>query len=334
MSESTMKAVVVSEPGGPEVLEVREVPRPELRPGEVRVRVATSGVNRADLLQRRGAYPVPPGWPTDILGLEFSGEIEAVGPGVIDSAPGDRVMGLVGGGGYAEFVRVPERQLLPVPTHLDLRQAGALPEAFLTAFDAMILQAGLAAGETVLIHAIGSGVGTAALQLARATGARTLGTSRTPAKLDAALHLGLDTPIDASSGSWTESVLEATGGRGADVIVDLVGGPYLGGNVACVASRGRIITVGVPGGRTGELDLRALMGRRASITGTVLRARPDEEKATLIQMARRRLSPQFEAGLLKPVLERTFTPSEAPEAHRTIEANRNFGKLLIDWTGA
>lgn len=329
-----MNAVLITQPGGPEVLKLARVPRPEPRAGEVRVRVATSGVNRADLLQRRGLYPVPPGWPTDILGLEFSGEIEALGPGVRDWAPGDRVMGLIGGGGYAEFVTLPARQLLPVPSDLDLQQAGALPEAFLTAFDAMILQAGLAAGETVLIHAIGSGVGTAALQLARATGARTLGTSRTPAKLEAATRLGLDTPIDASSGEWADAVLDATGGRGADVIVDLVGGPYLAANVACVASRGRIITVGVPGGRTGELDLRALMGRRASITGTVLRARPDEDKATLIQIARRRLVPQFESGLLQPVLERTFTPSEAPEAHRTIEANRNFGKLLIDWTGA
>ena len=334
MNSQMMTAVRTREAGGPDVLQIEQVPRPEPRHDEVRVRVASSGINRADLLQRRGAYPVPPGWPEDILGLEFAGTVDAMGETVRDVEVGDRVMGLVGGGGYAEYVTVSARQLLPVPAGLDLVTAGALPEAYLTAFDALMVQMSLVSGEHVLIHAIGSGVGTAALQLAHAAGAGTIGTSRTAAKLATAAHLGLDRAIHVTDDNWADAVLEATGGAGVDVVLDLVGGPYLAGNVRAVARRGRIITVGVSGGRAGELDLRALMGRRASITGTVLRARPEEEKATLIQTARRRLMPQFEAGLLHPVVDRTFSPAEAPDAHRYMEANLNFGKLLIDWTGA
>ena len=339
MSVDTMRAIVMRAPGGPEVLEVRQVPRPAVRDGEVRVRVATSGINRADLMQRRGLYPAPAGWPNDILGLEFSGHVEALGAGADEAEGADgfeigqAVMGLVGGGGYAEYVTVPARQLLPTPAGLDVVTAGALPEAFLTAFDALNLQMQVKAGETVLIHAVGSGVGTAALQLAHASGARTLGTARTAAKLEAARGLGLDEPLHVEGPGWHERVLSLTGGRGVDVIIDLVGAPYLADNLASLTTRGRMIVVGVPGGRAAEIDLRGLMARRASITGTVLRARPDEEKAALAQEARRRLIPQFERRALRPVLERTWTPAQAAEAHAFMEANRNFGKLLIDWTG-
>ncbi len=332
MAQGAMRAVVIREPGPPQVLEVREVPRPEPGPGEIRVQVAGSGINRADLLQRRGAYPAPPGWPQDIPGLEYSGVVEAVGPGVSLWRPGDAVMGLVGGGGYAEAVVVDEREALAVPRGMDPVEAAAFPEAWLTAWDAMVVQMGLSAGETVLIHAVGSGVGTAALQIARALGARTLGTSRTPAKLRKAEDLGLDVALDGGDAPWPDAVRDATDGRGVDVVVDLVGGPYVPGNLASVAERGRIVVVGVPGGTRADVDLRALMRRRASLTGTVLRARPREEKIALARDAARRLVPLVERAGLRPVTDRVFPPEQAPDAHEVMEANLNFGTLSIVWT--
>lgn len=331
MGQGAMRAVVIREPGPPDVLEVREVPRPEAGRGEIRVRVAASGINRADLLQRRGRYPAPPGYPQDIPGLEYAGVVDAVGPGATSWAPGDAVMGLVGGGGYAETVVVDEREAIAVPRGMDPVDAAALPEAWLTAWDAMVVQMGLSAGETVLIHAVGSGVGTAALQIARALGARTLGTSRTPAKLERARDLGLDVAVAAGDGAWVEGVREATDGRGVDVIVDLVGGGYTSGNVECVAERGRIVVVGVPAGSEATLDLRGLMRRRASLTGTVLRARPREEKVALARDAARRLVPLIERAGLRPVTDRRFAPEDAAEAHRVMEANLNFGTLSIVW---
>lgn len=240
-------------------------------------------------------------------------------------------MGLVGGGGYAEAVVVHEREAVPIPSGIDTVRAGAFPEAWFTAWDAMVLQMQLAAGEQVLIHAVGSGVGTAALQIARASGARTLGTSRTALKLERARKLGLDVAIPGGETDWSSQVMHETGGRGVDVIVDLVGGDYLTGDLDCVAEGGRIIVVGVPGGRTAEVDLRRLMSRRASIAGTVLRARPLEEKIALAQQVGRRLIPLIERSGAVPVVERTFAPDEAPEAHRMMEANLNFGTLSIVW---
>lgn len=326
-----MRAVVMARPGGPEVLGLREVPRPDPGRGEVRVRVAASGVNRADLLQRRGGYPAPPGWPSDVLGLEFAGTVDAVGADVRSVAEGDRVMGIVGGGGYAEHVVTHESTLVPVPEGLPLARAGAVPEAFMTAFDAIDLQCGLVSGETVLVHAAGSGVGTAAVQLAAAAGARTLGTSRTPAKLDRAAELGLDEPVAGGEADWPDRVLELTGGRGVDVVLDLVGAPYVAGNLAVLATGARWIVVGVTGGRTAPVDLRALMTRRATVRGTVLRARPLAEKAALAAAFRRRVVPLFERGTLRPVVDRTVAPEGAGEAHALMEDNKTFGKLLILW---
>lgn len=349
MSTSTMKAVVVTRPGGPEVLELRDVPRPEPGEGEVRVRVASSGVNRADLLQRLGGYPAPTGWPQEIPGLEFAGVVDAVGPGVGEGAldarsgdtaygagdgmaVGDAVMGIVGGGGYAEYVVTDARAVVPVPRGLDPVEAGAIPEVFMTAFDAAFLQCGLEAGETLLIHAVGSGVGTAALQMARAWGVTTVGTSRTPEKLERAIGMDLDHAVlGGADRDWPEDVLDATGGRGADVILDLVGGPYVAGNLAALAERGRWIVVGVPGGATADFDLRGLMRKRASVTGTVLRARPIEEKIELARAFESRVIPLFEEGEATPVIDRTFAPNQAPDAHRRMEENRNFGKLLLVW---
>lgn len=329
MSKS-MRAVVITEAGGPEVLHLREVPRPEPGPDEVRVRVATSGVNRADVLQRRGGYPAPAGAPPDIPGLEFSGIVDAVGAGVRRWSDGDRVMGIVAGGGYAEHVLCHEGSAVPVPAGMDAREAGAIPEAFMTAFDAVFLQEGLREGETLLVHAVGSGVGTAALQLGRAFGASVIGTSRTPAKLERAAALGLEHPVLGDQ-DWPEAVLDLTGGRGVDVILDLVGGPYLAGNQRVLGRRGRHVVVGVPGGARAEIDLRALMTRRASIRGTVLRARPVEEKAELARAFEERVLPLFDSGVLRPVIDAVVPAERAGEVHARMEGNESFGKLLLEW---
>lgn len=327
-----MRAVMMIGRGEPDVLVTADVEAPVPGPDQVLVEVAASGVNRADLLQRRGRYPVPPGAPENIPGLEYAGVVVECGAHVSALSVGDRVMGIVGGGGYARYVAVNEREAIPVPAELDLIQAGAVPEAFLTAFDALVAQADLRAGESVLVHAAGSGVGTAALQLARWLGAEVYGTSRTVEKLRRARDLGLQHGISAAGPeSWCDALLDLTDGRGVDVVLDLVGGPYLADNVRALGSRGRIVTVGVTGGRSAELDLRALMGKRGSITGTVLRARPLEEKAALAQNFARVTLGAVADGRLKPVVDETFPPEAAPEAHRRMEANLNFGKLLIVW---
>jgi NADPH2:quinone reductase len=323
-----MRAVVIREPGGPGVLELREVARPEPGPGEVRVRVSASGLNRADLLQRRGAYPAPPGWPADIPGLEFAGTVEALGEGAEAQAfrIGDRVMGIVGGGGCAEAIVTHARELVPVPANLSLGDAGAVPEVFTTAFDALFLQMEL------LVHAVGSGVGTAALQLARAAGARVIGTSRTAAKLARAKELGLDEAVHVEDAGWPARVLELTGGRGADVILDLVGGPYLEGSQKALAHRGRMIVVGVTGGGKAELDLRALLTKRASITGTVLRSRSREEKIEVARAFTERVVPLLASGAVRPVVDQVYRPEQVAEAHARLEADDTFGKLLLDWS--
>ncbi len=325
----TMRAIVVREPGGPEVLKLERVPLPMPGRGQVRVRVAASGVNRADLLQRRGSYPAPPGWPADIPGLEYVGVVDALGEGA-EAEVGQRVMGIVGGGGYAEAVVVHARELVPVPEGMSLADAGAVPEVFMTAFDALFLQLRLVLGESVLIHAVGSGVGTAALQLAVAAGARVIGTSRTAAKLTRAAELGLERGIVAE-GEWAPRVLELTGGRGVDVILDLVGGPYLAGNQKVLATGGRMIVVGVTGGPKAEIDFRTLMAKRASITGTVLRARPLEEKIALARAFADRVVPLLANRRLRPVTDAVYRPEQVADAHRRLEASDTFGKLVLLW---
>ncbi len=329
MSE-TMQAVVISEFGDPEVLELRTVERPDPGPREILVRVRSSGVNRADLLQRVGRYPAPAGVPKDIPGLEYAGLVEAAGAEVELWKEGDRVMGILGGGGYAEYVTVHERMAVRVPAGLSLEDAGAIPEVFMTAFDALFRQMGLSEGETVLIHAVGSGVGTAAVQLAQAAGVRAIGTSRTREKVEQALTLGLDVAV-LGDDEWPERVFAASGGQGVDVILDLVGGDYLEGNLRVLAQGGRQIVVGVPSGPRGEIDLRLLMGKRALIKGTVLRARPLEEKIALAREFEHRVCPLFAARTVRPVVHRTYPATEAAEAHRAMAGNENFGKLLILW---
>ena len=324
-----MLAVVIPEFGEPDVLRLGTVPSPRPDPRDLVVRVGASGVNRADLLQRRGLYPPPPG-ESEVPGLEFAGVVDEVGEGVTRWRPGDRVMGIVGGGGYAERVLVDERVAVAVPEGMETTAAGAIPEVYMTAYDAVFRQAGLKRGETLLIHAVGSGVGTAALQLARRAGARTIGTSRTRTKLERAAALGLEAGLPGGEG-WEEGVMDATGGRGADVILDLVGAPYLAGNQAAIAVGGRHVVVGVPGGSRAGIDLRRLMVRRARLYGTVLRARPVEEKAALAAEFAAAVLPGFAAGALQPVIDGVLPAGEAAEAHRRMERNLNFGKIVLAW---
>ena len=326
-----MRAVVIPGFGGPEVLRLATVPSPRPGPREVLVRVRASGVNRADLLQRRGLYPPPPG-ESEVPGLEFAGVVDEVGDAVTRWRAGDRVMGIVGGGGYAERVAVDERVAVAVPDGMDMTEAGAIPEVYMTAYDAVFRQAGLKRGETLLIHAVGSGVGTAALQLARRAGARTIGTSRTASKLERAAGEGLGVGLRGGEG-WVGGVMEATGGRGADVILDLVGAPYLAGNQAAIAVGGRHVVVGVPGGSRARVDLRRLMVRRARLYGTVLRARGVGEKAELAAEFCEAVLPGFGDGSLHPLIDSVFPVVKAADAHRRMEANENFGKIVLSWRG-
>jgi NADPH:quinone reductase len=325
-----MRAIVIREPGGPDVLELRNVPTPEPARGEVRVRVRATAVNRADLLQRLGMYPAPAGSPADIPGLEIAGEVDAIGDGVTELAPGDRVFGIIGGGGYAEHVVVHARALARIPDGMTFRDAAAVPEAFVTAWDAMVDQGRLSAGETVLVHAAGSGVGTAAAQIARAVGARAIGTARTADKLSRARSLGLSEAIAVEGGAFSDQVLALTGGRGVDVVIELVGGAYIAQDLACVAPRGRIVVVGTMAGPSVEVNLAILMRKRLELRGTVLRSRPLEEKILATRALERHLVPLFASGALRPIVDRVLPLEQAAEAHRIVQNNETFGKLVLE----
>ena len=324
-----MRAIVIREPGGPEVLTLRNVPIPEVVHGHVRIRVEYAGVNRADLLQRAGFYPAPPGVPADIPGLEYAGVIDAVGPGASRYSPGDRVYGLVAGGAYAEYIVVHEREVAPIPAGLSFEEAAAIPEAFLTAYDAMVVQGRLQPGERVLIHAVGSGVGTAGVQIARALGCFVGGTSRTPDKLERARELGLDVGLLTRGATFAAAYLDATGGAGADVVLELVGGAYVAEDLRAMAPRGRIVLVGLTAGIQGELDLGLLLRKRVQITGTVLRARPLEEKIQAAQVLERNLSPWVAKRTVKSVIDRVFPLDEAGAAHAHVASDQSFGKVLL-----
>lgn len=324
-----MRAIVIDAPGGPEVLQWREVPTPEPGRGEVRVRVRATAVNRADLLQRMGLYPAPPDAPQQIPGLEFAGEIDAVGAGVSAWKPGDRVFGLVGGGAYAEALITHADCVARMPDALSFTDAAAIPEAFITAWDAMVSQGGLGAGETVLIHAVGSGVGTAAVQLARALSARPLGTARTAAKLGRAGKLGMDRGFAVDKGKFADDVLRATGGRGVDVVLELVGGNYVAEDLLCMASQGRLVLVGLMAGVRGDLDLGLILRKRLVLMGTQLRARPLGEKIEVTRSFERHVVPLVEAGTVAPVVERVLPLAEAAAAHQAMAANEGFGKIVL-----
>ena len=324
-----MRAVVISRPGGPEVLELREVPRPTPLRGEVRVHIRATAVNRADLLQRMGHYPAPFDAPQDIPGLEFAGEVDALGDAAGPWKEGDRVFGLAGGGTYSEAIVVHSRALARVPDRLTFEEAAAAPEAFITAFDAMVTQARLGSGERVLVHAVGSGVGTAAVQIARAIGARSLGTARTLPKIDRAKGLGLDEGILVTEGQFAREVMRRTDEAGVDVVLELVGGRYLAEDLACAALRARIVVVGHLAGARAELDLGDLLRKRITIVGTALRSRPLEEKLEAMQAFARHVVPLLASATLRPVVDRTFPLSEAAAAHAYMATNDGFGKIVL-----
>ena len=326
-----MRAVIITRPGGVEVLEIQERPVPELGLGQIRVRVRASALNRADLLQREGKYPVPPGVAPDISGMEYAGDVDALGAGASLWKVGDRVMGIVGGAAHAELVCVHEREAIAAPDRMSWEEIGAIPEVFLTAYDALFNRLSLGPGETVLIHAVGSGVGTAALQIARIAGATVVGTSRSPDKLERARLLGMHVPIDASAGDWAERVEGAIGGEGVDAIVDLVGGNYLDGNLRVLAQRGRMVVVGLTAGVTASFPMSVLLRKRLTIVGTVLRARPLEEKIDLAREFSRKIVPLFDSGRLRPVVDRVFPFEEIRGAHELMQSNQTFGKIVLRW---
>jgi putative PIG3 family NAD(P)H quinone oxidoreductase len=326
-----MRAIVNTKPGGPEVLEEQDRPVPEPGLGQIRVRVHASALNRADLLQRRGAYPAPAGASPDIPGMEYAGEVDALGQATSLWQIGDRVMGLIGGAGHAEYLCVHEREAMPVPANLSWEEGAAIPEVFLTSYDALVRQLDVRAGERLLIHAVGSGVGTAALQLARVAGMTVIGTSRSPAKLERAKELGLEIGIDSSKDDWPSQVEQATAGKGVDVVLDLLGGAYLVASIRTLAPRGRLILVGLTAGRTAELDLGMILNKRAHVVGTMLRSRSLEEKISLSRDGSDKMVPLFESGRLRPVIDRVFSFKQIRDAHRLMESDSNFGKIVLRW---
>lgn len=325
-----MKAIVITKPGGPEVLELREVHRPTPGPGHLLVKVEATALNRADLMQRRGLYPAPADSPQDIPGLEYAGFVAEVGEGVTRWSQGDRVMGLVGGGAYAEYIVTHEAEAMPIPAALSFEQAAAVPEAFLTAHDALFTLIELRPGQNVLIHAVASGVGTAAAQLARAEGATVYGTSRSAGKLVAVREYGVTHAIDANT-DWAAEVLRLSGGVGVHGIVDLVGGNYLGGNITVLAQRGRLALVGLVAGRSAELDLNAVLRKRLHIIGTVMRARALDEKIEVVHRFLEHGYDWLADGTAKPIIDRVMPMNDAPAAHALLETNANIGKIVLRW---
>lgn len=309
-----MKAIVITKPGGPEVLKLVEIEDPIPKEGEVLVRIHATGLNRGEILQRMGLYPPPPGVQKDIPGVEFAGVVEKTG---------ERVMGIIPGGGYAEKVATPKEMLIPIPKNFSFEEAAAIPEVFLTAYDALFNRLELQKGERLLIHAIGSGVGLAALQLAKQAGAFVFGTSSSDEKLKKAKEFGLDVGINYKNKDFEKVVKEVV------AIVDFVGAPYFEKHLHCLATKGRLVLVGLMGGSETKVNLDLILRKRLKIIGTVLRTRPLEEKIALTQTFIKRVLPLFEKGKIKPVIDSVFPLAEAAKAHERMEANKNFGKIIL-----
>ena len=324
----TMRVVDIAEPGPPDGLRVRTRPVPAPGTGEVLIRTAAAGVNRADTMQRKGNYPPPPG-ASDILGLEVSGTVAAIGEGVSDLAVGDEACALLTGGGYAEYCLAPAPQCLPIPAPVSLVEAAALPEAYATVWTNVIDRGGLQEGESLLVHGGSSGIGTVAIQLARLFGARIFATAGTPAKCATCVELGAERAIDYRAEDFVAVLHEATGGRGVDVILDMVGGAYLQRNVASLAVEGRLVIIALMEGAEAELDLARLMSRRLTVTGATLRARSVDEKAGILASLRDRVWPRFASGELRPIVHATYPLAAAAEAHRVMESSVHTGKLLL-----
>ncbi|HRW18802.1 MAG TPA: NAD(P)H-quinone oxidoreductase [Dermatophilaceae bacterium] len=323
-----MRAVTVPEPGGPDALVLAEVPDPEARPGEVVIDVVAAGVNRADLLQRQGHYPPPPGAPA-YLGLECSGRIRTLGEGVTGWQVGDAVCALLSGGGYAAQVAVPAGQLLPVPHGVSLVDAAALPEVACTVWSNVFMTAALQPRQTLLVHGGSSGIGTMAIQLARAVGARVAVTAGSADKLEVCRSLGAEILVNYRDEDFVAVVREATDGHGVDVVLDNMGAKYLRRNVDVLAAYGRLVVIGLQGGTVGELDLGQLLRKRAAVIATSLRARPDAEKAAIVAAVREHVWPLVEAGTVRPVVHDRLPLEQAAQAHRVLEESRHVGKVLL-----
>lgn len=331
MTDPKMRAVVITRPGGPDVLAVRDVRRPSPGHGEILVRVRATALNRADVIQREGRYPAPPGSPADIPGLEFAGEVAALGDGVRERRIGERVFGIVGGGAYAEYLVTHERAVATVPDRLDWIAAAAVPEAFITAHDALTTQAHTRLSERVLVHAVGSGVGLAAVQVARAMGAIPFGTARQQRKLEAAAALGMEDGLVVGSdlAPMVEWARTREGGGGMDVVLDLVGGAYVPASLEAMATRGRLILIGTLAGREAVVPLGRVLGARLTVRGTALRARPLEEKIAATRAFAREVVPLLASGAVRPVVHCAFPLDEAAEAHRRLESNDTIGKVVL-----
>jgi putative PIG3 family NAD(P)H quinone oxidoreductase len=327
-----MKAVVLTGFGGVDCLAIRELEMPPAPTADrVRVRVRAAALNRADILQRMGKYPAPPGFPKEIPGLEFSGEVEAIGPEVRDWKVGQRVFGITGGGAQAEYLVVSENQIVEVPANLDWAPAAAIPEVFITAHDALFTRAGLKLGESLLVHAAGSGVGTAAIQLARAAGARVFGTARTAKKLERARRFGLNGSVVVNGDPVVivDSVRGWTAGTGVNVVLDLVGAAYFEANLQALAKRGRMILVGTTSGSKATLDFSLVMSKRLQLVGTVLRTRSAEEKASATRLFAEQVVPLLADRTVEPVIDSTFPVEQVREAHLRLESNQTFGKVVL-----
>jgi putative PIG3 family NAD(P)H quinone oxidoreductase len=323
-----MKAILFDKPGDESVLYLGEAPDPTPGPDEVRLSVRACAVNRADLLQRQGLYPPPPG-ASPILGLECAGEVAEVGAGVSGWRVGDRAMALLAGGGYAEQVVVHAGSLLPVPAHFTWEQAASLPEVYLTVFLTVFQLGGLEKSGAVLVHGGGSGIGTACTQLAKLAGAVVVATAGSDEKCKRCLELGADAAVNYREGDFVAAAQQATGGRGVDVVLDSIGAPYLERNLAALAIGGRLVLIGLMGGAKAEINLAALLGRRLSVIGSTLRARPAEEKAALVAAFRARFGDALERGALAPVVDRVLPLADAAEAHRAMKASEHFGKIAL-----
>jgi putative PIG3 family NAD(P)H quinone oxidoreductase len=323
-----MKAITIPQPGDADALVLAEVPDPEPAAGEVRVRVAAAGVNRADVMQRLGHYPPPPGAP-EYPGLEVSGTVDALGEGVDGWAVGDQVCALLSGGGYAELVCVPAGQLLPVPHGVSLEDAASLPEVVSTVWSNVFMTANLLPGQTVLVHGGSSGIGTMAIQLAREVGARVVVTAGSAAKLEACRQLGAEVLVNYREQDFVEEVLAATGGVGVDVILDNMGAKYLSRNVEALAPGGRLVVIGLQGGARAELDLGLLLRKRGAVIATSLRARPADEKAAIVAAVREHVWPLVEDGRVRPVVHSRHPLADAAAAHRELEESGHIGKILL-----
>lgn len=330
-----MRAIVISKHGDVDGIDLGQIVTPAAPTADrVRVRVHAAGLNRADILQRRGKYPAPPGYSQNVPGLEFAGEVEAVGEAVRMWKIGDRVFGITGGGAQAEFVVIPESNLARVPDKLNWVEAGAMPEVFITAHDALFTRGNLQMGERVLIHAAGSGVGTAAVQLARAAGAFVYGTSRTAEKLGRLRELGLQEGIllGADINLFVTATQKLTNSAGVDVIIDLVGGAYFAANIDALALRGRIVCVGTTAGAISQVNIGTLMRKRATVIGTVLRSRSTDDKAKAVRRFAAHVLPVVERGEIKPIIEAVYAPEEIRAAHEHMESNRGFGKIVLTFS--